>query len=177
MENDILTYNHRIKRNQIKIRHHKIYFIMALVLFLIVNISKLEIAMNNYFLFLILFFVLWGNEILAIYYHKWWIKKWRLKLTELTGRDYTRLDSLEDSIITKKDFEIFSNKYIKDTDIVLLNQISNAEKLNITSKLYLVCLDTTLNSWCEMNGILNTCKIKDLPYLKQFCKKRLAKVK
>lgn len=177
MEEKINLYNNRIRRNKTKIRHHKIYILMAIAVSLFASIFYSSNLSSNPFFFLVLFLALVGSDILFIFYHKWWIKKWRIELTKLTGRDYIKLDIIENEYISEKDFEVFADKFMKNSDYVLLNMISNNNDISIINKIYLFCLDAVLRSYCESRGILNSVKIKNLPYISTFIKKRLDNIK
>lgn len=170
-EEEIKKYTNRIYRNKTKILHHKIYICMAIALLLILTLFQPEIVNKYLFYVVTVFIALVLSDVIAIFYHKWWIKNWRKKLTEGTGRDYMKLDSLEEEYIKEEDFKKFCEKYLKDEDYILLSNPNS----NFATKIYMASLNLTLKAYCERYGILNTYKIKDLPYLEKFCKKMVDK--
>ena len=105
------------------------------------------------------------------------IKKWRKELTTLTGNDYDKLDEITDEYISEEDFKKFKQKYIKDEDIILIyNSVTDYEHNNLIQKAYLGCLNAVLRSYCETQGILNSLKIQELPYMADYCKKEMKNI-
>lgn len=176
-ETKIKTFNNRIYRNKRKILHHKIYIVMAIVLLSFLALYQSDLIQNNFTFIMILFGLLIGSDILMIGYHRWWINKWRKELTEMTGRDYDKLDEITNEYINEADFEKFVGKYISDEDFIHFNNfVVNGEKPTFPQKLYFFAMNGLLRNYCENQGILNTYKMQDLPYLKSFCKKYAKKV-
>lgn len=173
-EERIITLRNRVFRNKTKINHHKIYILMAIALLIFLLIFKTTLVNQYAGIISIAFILLVLSDILAIYYHKYWIKRWRQELTDITGENYNKLDELTDEYIDENKFKEFRAKYIKDNDIVLIyNTVVDCKNATFIQKAYLGCLNAVLRSYCETNGILNSYKIQNLPYIMDFCKKEI----
>lgn len=173
IDNQIKTYLKRIARNKVRIGHHKIYIAMTITLLLILSLVKTEFILNNFTFIMLLLTCLILGDIAMIAYHKWWIKKWRRALTEITGANYDKLDSIDNEIISEEEFNTFCDKHIKsDEELQLI--LNNDD--SFSRKMYLFAINILLKDYCETRGILNSSKIEDLPYLKNFYEKRQKKL-
>lgn len=167
MEQEIEKYISRINRNKLRIFHHKCYIAITTVLFLLMGIMIFQNKIQlNSSLFIILYVSFVFVDILFISYHQLWINKWKKTLTELTGKDYLNIDSIENVCIKKSEFKKFANKYMSKETIELF-LIDNP---NFINKIYRLSANKVLKTYCEKNCIANTYKIEEMPFLEEIKK-------
>lgn len=160
-EANVLTK--RIYRNQLRIRDH--FFTMALAIGFLVFalLTKQNIGNSIKFYLTIAIIAIIICDVLMILWHKFWIRKWRKKLTDVTGIDYTVLDNeLATDNLTAKDYKKFLETLNEAEKEVLLKAQAGKVKLNLLEKGAMVSLDAKFDLYKEKHAIVYNNKLKDI---------------
>lgn len=160
--NEISILTRRIYRNKMRIRDHFFTIIIALITLIAALFSGR--AENDEILLwvIIAIVIIIISDLLMVLWHKYWIKKWRKRLTEITGIDYTVLDKeITNDNLTTKNYNNFLST-LNNSEKEILANAQEDKSLNLFEKGVMLSLETRFETFKEKNAIIYQGKLKDI---------------
>lgn len=157
---NILT--RRIYRNKLRIKEQLYMSLLAAGFFCFIFFTHKNETNFVIFFGIIIALIIVSNFI-AVIWHQYWIKKWRKELSDITGIDYTILDTAdaEDNLTREQYQDFYKNKLI-DVEKEVINKYQKEEKISFLEKGILLSIEAKFNLYKENHAIIYTKKFADI---------------